>query len=303
MINLRHVRAFLAIVKNGSIRAAARQLNVSQPALSKTLRELETTLSVPLLLRSAQGVMLTEYGHALFARASVVETELVRAQDELSQMLGKKGGNVVIGLSPLAALLMGPEALARLWKLRPESNIRLVEGMFEFMVSAVDQGRLDFSIGPLPPSRLPNSVLAEPLFTTRQYPMVRKDHPRASATSLAELQDCRWIYPNADQSFHGMIAESFFRCGLKAPQVVAVSESFTATLELLSRTDLIGFTPRALVEHGFLSELLTVIRVEEELPSTVTAIVRRAHVPLTPLAELVAQEFRRLSRRYAKRST
>lgn len=300
MIRMRQIRAFLAIAQHGSIRAAARAIQVSQPALSKTLRDFETALSVPLITRSARGVNLTEYGQALRPRCVMVVAEIARAEDELRQLVDLRGGNVVIGLSPLAALLMGVESLTRLWTVRPEGHVRVVEGMFEFMLAAVEQGRLDFSVGPLPPFELPGSIVAEPLFKTLQYPMVRTGHPLAGAKSLAALQGADWIYPNSDPSFRELIADCFRKVRLDPPRIVLVAESFTIMLEILRNTDLIGFTPASLLRHDLLSKILTVIKVKEALPFTTTALVRRADVPLTPLAEALAKEFRRASRRVAK---
>ena len=110
---LRRIRAFLAIAENGSIRGAARRIGVSQPALTKTLKELENSLSAPLVVRSAQGVTLTKYGEALLVRARLADAELRRASDEIGQMLGAKGGQIAVGLSPVASLLLAPDALKR----------------------------------------------------------------------------------------------------------------------------------------------------------------------------------------------
>ena len=115
----RHIRAFRAIVDTGSIRAAARKIGVSQPALTKTLRELETLLGVPLLLRSVRGVTLTEFGRALMPRVTLIEEEILRAREEISQMLGQKGSTVAIGLSAVVSLLISAQAM----KLSPRNAV------------------------------------------------------------------------------------------------------------------------------------------------------------------------------------
>lgn len=94
---LGHLQAFRQVARSGSIRSAARELGVSQPGLSRTLRELEQTLGTQLLLRSKEGIALTEAGMAFSHRAEWVLEELRRAADEVEQINHYTHGRLTVG--------------------------------------------------------------------------------------------------------------------------------------------------------------------------------------------------------------
>jgi LysR family transcriptional regulator of abg operon len=294
---LRRIRAFLAIAENGSIRGASRRLGVSQPALTKTLKELESSLSAPLVVRSAQGVTLTKYGEALLVRARLADAELRRAKDEIGQMLGAKGGEIAVGLSPVASLLLAPDALKRFWRSHPTVTIRLIDGLFSHLIGEVQRGILDFSVGPLPPLQV-TVLVAEPLFSHRLAPVVRTGHPLAKARKFSELKDSDWLISSSDDDFGELIRAEFTKRRLQLPKIATVCESFPAMLELLMRTDLIALIPVSILQHQMMAKDFVEIPIQDKLPSTVIALVRNAGVPPTPLAAKLAAEFHRAARRY-----
>src|ERR1700733_4589637 len=272
----RHIRAFQAIVESGSIRAAARRLGVSQPALSKILHQLEAELGAPLVLRSVTGAVPTEYGRALMVRATLISEELRRAKEEIAQMAGNKGGNVAISMSAVAAFLMASEALNRFWRRYPEAKVRIVDGVFEMMLSDLRSGRLDFSIGPLPRVAFGPDVETELLFENVIVPVVRKGHPLANATSLKDLQVCTWLLIGPGSEGINLIAENFADRGLSLPRVSVACESFPALIELVAGTDLVTALPLSLLRHRLIGDLMKPIKIKEKLRSTAMALITRA---------------------------
>ena len=299
-MQLRHLRALLAVVENGSIRGGARRIGLSQPALSRSIRELEEELAVPLIQRSGRGVIPTEYGRALVARVTVVDQELHRAKEEIEQLRGVKGGNVAVGLSVVASFLMASEAFARFWRAHSAARVRVIDGVFDLVLVGIREGRVDFSIGPLPQRQIGPGIDVEPLFRNTNVPVVRKGHPLAKARSLADLQKADWVLIGNEANSPELIINNFLDHGLKPPRVAVTSESFPALLELIVGTDLVSILPLQLLQHRFVRDFLHPVQIDEDLRSTAMALVRRAGVPLTPVANALAQEFRRLSRRYAK---
>ena len=100
-MKLAALNALIAAVEDGSLRAAARRVGVSQPALTKMLRELERELSTTLLVRSTTGVVPTAQGRALYERACTVTRELGQAVEEIEQLSGRMVGELSIGAVPL----------------------------------------------------------------------------------------------------------------------------------------------------------------------------------------------------------
>jgi LysR family transcriptional regulator of abg operon len=296
-MHLRHIRVFLAIVEHGSIRAAARRMGMSQPAFTKTLRELETILAAPLVVRSMRGITLTEYGRAFLARAKLADAELLRAREEISQMLGATGGNVAIGLSPVASLLLSSDAITAFWNQHPDVNIKVLEGLFEQLLSSVAQGALDFAIGPLPQAST-HGIEVEKLFEHRIVPVVGVNHPLAHRRSLADLQKSNWLLTSSDAGYRKLVEDLFRSHGLVCPRIAIVCESFPGFLELLSQTDLVAALPSSILTHEVVCSRVLEIPVKEIMPVTVIALVRKAQTPLTPAAELLAHQFRRIGHRF-----
>lgn len=299
-MQIRDIRAFLTIVETGSIRAAAKKLGVSQPALTKTLRAMEMKLGVPLMLRSVDGVSPTEYGKAFIPRATLINEELLRASEELSQMSGHKGGYVSIGISPVVSLFLGVTALNRLWLRHSLANVHIWHGQYEYLVAGIQDGKLDFSVGPIPYSAPDKRVTIEPLFQHGIVPVVRQGHPLAKARSLADLQKANWILPSNDPQFHSRVSQEFLDLGLSPPRVAASCEAFPALIELITNTDFIAAAPGTLLRHAMLSKVIVEIKIRERMFSTSIGLMRHSGVPLTPLADSLAMEFRRLSRSFAR---
>src|SRR3981189_740669 len=110
-MRLSQIRDFVAVVESGGIRAAARKLGVSQPAITRSVRGLEAELHARLLQRTPTGVVLTQPGRAFLPRARAAQAELRKAEEEVAQ-LGEKVGWVASGVSPPAAIMV-PEAITR----------------------------------------------------------------------------------------------------------------------------------------------------------------------------------------------
>ena len=110
-MKLNALRALIAAIDTGSLRSAAKKLGVSQPALTKMVKELEAELGAPLLERSTTGVIPTAQGKILHARASAATRELDEAAQQIGQMGGKMVGELSVGAVPLALLMLIPEAV------------------------------------------------------------------------------------------------------------------------------------------------------------------------------------------------
>ncbi len=124
-MNLRHIEIFHAVYVNGSVSAAARALNISQPSVSKTLRHAETLLGFELFQRTNSRLVPTEDAHALFGDVADIQ-ERVRALREAGRNL-RTGGGATLRISALPSLALGalPTAAARFMARRPEVRFDL----------------------------------------------------------------------------------------------------------------------------------------------------------------------------------
>jgi LysR family transcriptional regulator of abg operon len=295
-IKLEHLRAFLAVSESGSIRGAARRLGVSQPGLTKIIRQLEEELSVPLVQRSVRGAMPTEYGRALAPRVKVIESEIQRARDEVLQMRGERKGVVAVGVSSGPAMIV-PQVLKRFWQRYPDVRIHIVDGMHESTLADLRDGRLDFSIVPFDVAAGNHDLNIEVLVHTNVRAVVRKDHPQSNATSLRQLSDSDWIMSGSTKSRSNLIEKTFAKYRLRAPRLLVRCESFPTLISLVSASDLIGILPARVLREPFLKPILDVLTIKEQFLPSRLCLVTRAGLPSTPIAQNLMREFRRIAKK------
>jgi len=145
-INLRHLRLFAAVVDHGGFTKAATQLGISQPAISKSLAELERTLHVRLLDRSGRSSQLTHAGRILHARAREIFGVERLAERELREIRGLKSGSLRVAASPTIATYLLPPILARFHRRRPTVQIRSIQARDITVVKLLLESRVDVAL-------------------------------------------------------------------------------------------------------------------------------------------------------------
>jgi len=150
-MNLRHIEIFHAVYVNGSVSAAARALNVSQPSVSKTLRHAESLLGFELFQRSNGRLLPTEDAHALFADVADIQ-ERVRALREAGRNL-RMGAGTTLRISALPSLGLGvlPDAVSRFLARRPDVRFDLQTVHHDDLLRKLYERESDIAIASEPP--------------------------------------------------------------------------------------------------------------------------------------------------------
>jgi DNA-binding transcriptional LysR family regulator len=295
-MQLSQLRAFVALVDCGSMSAAARLLGVSQPSITKAVRTLESEFQVQLVQRTTRGVVPTRFGHALFARAKIAQSELGKAAKELAELAGGHAGFVTFGCGPAVADLVVPEAMIAFQKQFPLAEIRMIEGFAHNLVPRVRDETLDFAVGPRLADFLPSrGVLFRPLFVHDRVVVGRKSHPLARAKSLAGLVHASWLSFEPRE----MLERNFADRGLAVPCPIMQCESYIGFLRLLEATDMLGVIPRS--TQRLAAAPLHVFELNERLPTLTVGMFTRADSPLTPAAAALAKAVAAASRKLAAR--
>jgi LysR family transcriptional regulator of abg operon len=286
-LKLHHLREFVAIAQHQSLRGAARALTLAQPALTRSLRELEHELGASLVERHARGVVLTDIGKRFLVRAQSAVEEVRRAGEEVAQLAGSSVGQVAVALSSAAMIAMLPSAVRAFRAAHPLARLRVVEGVYPTVEARLLDGQFDFFIGPRP-ERLPKALRMELCFHNERVVVGRKKHPLRGASSLRELVDADWMLTGLREREKQEYEELFGTYGLPAPQTWMRVESTLGLLSMLSATDALVLLPRQWTDAPMFRTVLEEIRVREKLLAPDIVLVSRASVPLTPLAERLA---------------
>ena len=215
-MKLTSLRALVAAIEEGSLRSAARRVGVSQPALTKMIRELERELAAPLLLRSTTGVLATAQGMVLYERAIAADRELSHAVDQIQQLGGRMSGTLSVGAVPLAVMLLIPETLRTFGREFPDIQLRIFEELYIAQLTRLRMGEVDIALGPLPDQLPPGEFTVETLMPITMVIVVRKGNPLARARHLADLAQAPWVYTGATPE-SGYAKLLFERNGLKPP--------------------------------------------------------------------------------------
>jgi LysR family transcriptional regulator, regulator of abg operon len=292
-MKLNQFRDVVAIAERGSLRAAARHLKLAQPALTRSVQELERELGAPLFERRARGMILTPIGQAFVRRASAVLTEVRRARDEAEQLHGGTSGKVVAGLSLAAHIALLPKALAPFRARYPHVELHLIEGWYPTLEAGLKDGSVDFYVGPRPDQELSPELAREVLFENERIILARKGHPHAGARSLRDLAGAEWATTSVTFRAEEELGQLFAQHRLAPPRLALRSQSALTLMIALASSDLLAMVPIQWIEFSETSDTLAPIIVKETLPAPPIVTVRRAGLPLTPAAEFLLDLLRR----------
>ena len=268
------LNALVAAIEEGSLRSAARRAGVSQPALTKMIRELEIELETTLLTRSSRGVTPTAQGKVLYERAVKAQRELRSAVDEINQMDGRLIGELRVGAVPLAVMLLVPETLRTFGQAFPEIQLRVSEELYIAQLTRLRKGEVDIALGPLPPELPPGEFAVETLMPAAMVVVVRKGNPLAKARRLADLGQAPWVYTGAT-SDSGYARTLFEQHGLPPPPAGALVNSTLGLLSIVTSGNCVGLLPQQIAAHPFAAQYVDVVPVAEgPLMLTLCALAR-----------------------------
>lgn len=273
----RHLRHLLALHREGTFVAAARSLNLSQPALSVSIARLEDIVGRALVDRAPQGARLTAAGLALVRHARALESVLSAAQSEMRLGMAGVDGPLRIGGSPLAVMSIIPDVLARLSEAGRPFRAEVREAGDDALRDALLGEDLDVIVSG-PDFGPPNpAIQTKPLFRTRVILVMRPGHPLASAAriDLAALGDLLWILPpRVEGGFRSYLEAQLLSRGMALPAALIEADPFSAIVELVRRTDGVTLLSDPIVQRE-LSEGSLVGRLLHDAPPPRTFFLRR----------------------------
>lgn len=296
-MKLSHIRDVLAVAEFGSLRAASRQIGIAQPAITRSIHEIERELGAQLFERHPKGMRLTAIGEAFRRRAVVIQSEMRRTREEVAQLKGEGGGQVSVALSVAASISLLSPAVALFRKRQPDTLLKVTETFFQPVERELVDGVIDFYVGALENSITNPHLVVERLFDNSRVVVGRRGHPLVTSPSLAGLSSAEWVRGALlDRISEAGIADMLSEIGLAAPRIVMNTRSTLQTLLMVMSTDLLTVVPQQWLELPALAGQLDAIPLIGSMDAAPVCIVRRVGAPLTPVAEHLCDIFRRLGR-------
>lgn len=304
----RELDYFLTICETRNLARAAEAMDVSQPALTRSLQRLEARFGTKLFVRAPRGVELTPIGVALRARVEKARMTLNDAETEVAQLSAGKVGKVRVGAGPLWARLVSRSLFPRFIVERPAAQVQFHIAFNTELFELVEGGKLDFAVCGLLDTPPPNLVF-HALLGTGLVVIVRTGHPLSmlKKPTIRDLARFRGAAPATGMRARQIAEERFATLGIRSPPYAIETNSWEAILDAVATTDFYSLAPRhAAVWHGWGSRLVAIEIPELDISQTV-GVVTRADAYLSPLAdraiELIEHGLRDSSEGEAARQT
>lgn len=279
---------FVEAMEQGSLNRAAARLLVSQPALSKAIRLLETELGVSLLVRTNEGVHATPYGKELYSHAKAVIGELSHARSQIESLKRKEQRQIVIGtLSTYSGPIIA-ESLARLQEKQGRvPPVKIIEKPEVELAAELRRGAFDFVLGLVRGGDDAEGLREQVLLFDERKLFVRAGHPLAklATVTFADLTRYPWILPSAGTLHRAPMEQMFRDARLTPPEAMIEGGSMHFHLHLLLSSDYIV----SLSAHAVASQLkqgqLVVLPVALPQLYRTVGIITREHYRMRPEAK------------------
>ncbi len=246
-LRLRHITCFLTIARLGSIAEAANQLSVTQPAVSKTLRELEEILGNRLFDREGRGLRINSAGRTFQQLAGLAVGELERAQHAVTGTLPEYS-KLSIGVLPTAASDLAPRAALHFRETAPHCRLRVSTGPNWLLLSQLREGSLDLVIGRMGEEKLMRGLDFEQLYPEDVVAVVRPDHPLHNIDSAADLSRYPLILPPSGAVIYATVRGFLTSIGMNPVTPAFETVALAFARKVLEQSDCVWF-----ISHGVVS--------------------------------------------------
>jgi DNA-binding transcriptional LysR family regulator len=268
----------VAVVEHGSMNKAAQALNLSQPALSKSIQALEIDFGVPLLHRGASGVTATEYGKLVIDRFQLINSELQGIRAELDALRDDMLGKVTIGIPPGHGFIsrVMVRATRRLFDDHRRVGLSLIIGSREQLLPALRRGELDILVADLA-SAVPEDLIVEPLYTDRFMIVVRAGHPLAGQPTIrtADLMDYQWIISTETDGFGDQLSTSAIDFSPPKHSETIISNSSLFIKLLLTDTDAVSLIAHDAIAAEIENRTFTELKLEDGSEQAINVLTPR----------------------------
>ncbi|MGO4394517.1 LysR family transcriptional regulator [Variovorax sp. M-6] len=304
-LKTRQLLLLVALAEEGNIHRAAQVLNMTQPAASKLLKDLEDVLEVSLFDRLPRGMRPTWYGEIMIRHARIALASLNQAHDELSAMKAGRAGQVNIGVITAPGLVLLPPAVAAVKREQPNLRIAVEIETSPVLLERLEQGKLDLLVARLFAEHDKTSLRYEALTEEPVCAVVRPGHPLLGMAGLGlrDLVSAGWIVPPAGSVLRHRFELMFQEEGLAPPINVIETAALLFITRMLQQSDMIAVLATDVARYYAAHGIVALLPVEIPCHMDAFGIITRTDRLLSPAAKVMmkalkAQSFDVYGRRF-----
>ncbi|PPV04882.1 galactose-binding protein regulator [Xanthomonas bromi] len=288
-LKTRQLLLLIAIDEHGNIHRAADVLNMSQPAASKLLKDLEDMMDVQLFERLPRGMRATWYGESMIRHARIALASLGEAGAEIEALKAGHSGNIGIGAIAGAAMTLLPPTLARITRQHPGLRVSLLVESSDVLLERLLQNKLDFMVGRLFAGHDTRNLHYTALAQEDVCAIVRPRHPILDMhqPSLQELAKACWIVPPEGSVLRHRFELMFRSAGLEPPQQVIGTTALMFITKMLQESDNLAVVPVDVARHYAAHGMVSIVPMELSCRMDAFGIITRNDWLLSPGAQTV----------------
>ncbi|HHR8570283.1 TPA: LysR substrate-binding domain-containing protein [Salmonella enterica subsp. enterica serovar Oranienburg] len=293
-IRLRHLHTFVAVAQQGTLGRAAETLNLSQPALSKTLNELEQLTGTRLFERGRLGAQLTVPGEQFLTHAVKVLDALNTAGQALNHKEDASADVVRVGALPTAALGILPAAIGRFHQQQKSTSLQVATMNNTILLAGLKSGEIDLGIGRMSDPELMGGLNYELLFLESLKLVVRPGHPLLQETiTLSRVME--WpVVVSPKGTVPRQNAEALLQSqGCKMPAGCIETLSASLSRQLTVDYDYVWFVPSGAVKEDLRQATLVSLPVPTQSAGEPIGILTRVDIPLSTGAQMLIAAIRK----------
>lgn len=247
-MDIKHLQYFIEVTNFNNFTRAADHLFITQPAISKMIKNLENELGVELFDRSRKQLILTDAGKVVLEQAKLIDKAFRNLETEVDNLLGLKKGHIRIGLPPIIDASFFPQILSRFHEQYPNITFQLVEDGSKKIEESVQKDQIDIGVIVLPTN---TSLFHHFSFLEEDINLiVYPSHPFANREEidLAELENESFILFNKDYVLRDLIISSCSEAGF-SPHIVTESSRWDFIEEMVYCKLGVALLPESLCRH------------------------------------------------------
>jgi DNA-binding transcriptional LysR family regulator len=236
------MRMIVALDDHGQISAAAQVMNISQPAASRMIAEMEDILAIPLCERLPRGVRLTPSGSALARRARAILLEMREAGREINDLRAGKGGTVFLGSVTAPAIELAVPAIRDIRERYPQIEINIQVETSAVLARELIAQRHDFIIGRVPDDLNPRLFASRVIGNEKACLIVRREHPLLTGENveMARLGGYDWVLQPSGSLLRRTMEGLFLTRNIQPPERILNTSSLLLTLVMVAQSDAIA---------------------------------------------------------------
>lgn len=301
-LKTRQLLLVVALAEEGNIHRAAAALNMTQPAASKLLRELEDMLGAVLFERMPRGMRPTLYGDALIRHARAVLGSLDQAQEELSALKAGRLGHVAVGAITSPGVRVLPAAVAAVKRTHANLRVSVEIDASNVLLEHLAQDKLDVVLGRLSAEHDKLQLRYEPLAGEPVCAVVRPGHPmlgqaadKAQPITLADIARATWVVPPVGSVLRHRFELMFQRASLAPPSNVVETPALLFITRVLEQSDMIAVLTEDVAHYYAAHGMVAILPVPMDCQMDDFGIITRADRLFTPAASVMIEALRQVS--------